>query len=128
MPSGSEYGSSSQRRRVCNKEDWQANGGTGETYSSLSGKVIPTKKPGDDCECKKERFTRVPEGTRLFLFESFYKRRRLYGARGVSIKKQKIEDIKKLSQYIPDCFRDFYDRISEWDTDEGSQVPQSESE
>lgn len=44
----------------------------GLEYINVNGKVVPQKKPGPDCNCRRRCFQKVPEDVRLRTFQGFY--------------------------------------------------------
>lgn len=44
----------------------------GKEHISTKGKLVPEKKPGPDCNCRRKCYQKVPEAVRLKTFEGFY--------------------------------------------------------
>lgn len=44
----------------------------GLEYVNANGKVVPSKEPGPDCNCRRKCYERVPEDIRLKTFQGFY--------------------------------------------------------
>ncbi|KAF9421744.1 hypothetical protein HW555_002425, partial [Spodoptera exigua] len=44
----------------------------GLQYINANGKVVPPKRPGPDCNCRRQCFQKVPEDIRLKTFQGFY--------------------------------------------------------
>ncbi|XP_013175316.1 PREDICTED: uncharacterized protein LOC106123494 isoform X1 [Papilio xuthus] len=65
------------KRRSRNPEEWHKQKQkrlriAGLEYINANGKVVPPKKPGPDCNCRRKCYQRVPEDVRLKTFQGFY--------------------------------------------------------
>ncbi|XP_022829721.1 uncharacterized protein LOC111358696 [Spodoptera litura] len=65
------------KRRLRNPEEWHKQKQkrlriAGLEYINANGKVVPPKRPGPDCNCRRQCFQKVPEDIRLKTFQGFY--------------------------------------------------------